>query len=90
MGKITQDEYLKISDLLHSENVKEIMEFMSVQYAGARQEYCDHLLGLIPQIAQANVKQVPTLAQWYAIGFASVGTWELGRWLGNVLWRLWL
>lgn len=58
MGKITQDEYLKISDLLHSENVKEIMQFMSVQYAGYRQEYCDHLLGLIPQIAQANVKRM--------------------------------
>jgi hypothetical protein len=36
-----------------------------------------------------SVKQVPTWAWWYAIGFASVGTWELGRWLGNVLWRLW-
>lgn len=33
--------------------------------------------------------KVPTLAQWYVIGFVSVGTWELGRWLGNVLWRLW-
>lgn len=36
-----------------------------------------------------SVKQVPTRAQWYAIGFVSVGIWELGRWLGNVLWRLW-
>ena len=36
-----------------------------------------------------SVKQVPTLAWWYAIGFVSVGIWELGRWLGNVLWRLW-
>ena len=58
MGQVTQDEYLKISDLLHSENVKEIMQFMSVQYAGSRQEYCGHLLGLIPQIAQANVKRM--------------------------------
>lgn len=35
------------------------------------------------------VQKVPTLAWWYAIGFVSVGIWELGRWLGNVLWRLW-
>ena len=34
-------------------------------------------------------RQVPPLAWWYAIGFVSVGTWELGRWLGSVLWRLW-
>lgn len=34
------------------------------------------------------VKQVPTWAWWYVIGFVSVCTWELGRWFGNVLWWL--
>lgn len=58
MSQITQDEYIKISDLLHSERVKDIIEFMLVQYASFKEGTCTHLLSLIPSIAQQNIKRV--------------------------------
>lgn len=57
MSQITQAEYLKIKDLLNSPNVKDIMNFMVLQYSGCRDEYCNHLLSLIPSIAQSVINR---------------------------------
>lgn len=54
MSQITQEEYLKISDLLHSENVHEIMKEMCYFYANDGEQNCLKLLSNISNIAKAG------------------------------------
>ena len=45
------------SELLKSENVREIMDFMTAKYAAESAINCNHLLQRIPDIAAANIKR---------------------------------
>lgn len=56
MSQITQDEYIKMSDLLHSENVHEIMRAMCLMYAGGSEHNCLKLLSMISDVAKSGFK----------------------------------
>ena len=57
MGMITIKEAEMASELLKSENVREIMDFMTAKYAAESATNCNHLLQRIPDIAAANIKR---------------------------------
>lgn len=54
VSRITQEEYLKMSDLLHSENVHEIMKAMCIMYAGGSDHNCLKLLSMISDVAKSG------------------------------------
>ena len=55
---ISQEEYVMMSELLRSENATEILETMCRRFAGFSTEHCNRLLGMIPGIAQANIRRM--------------------------------
>lgn len=57
MSQITQEEYIKISDLLHSDNVHEIMTTINICYAGTSSENCSRLLTMISEISKAALRK---------------------------------
>lgn len=56
MSQITQEEYIKMSDLLHSENVHEIMKAMCIMYAGGSDHNCLKMLSMVSDIAKSGFK----------------------------------